>query len=108
MKKSSGFTLMELLIVIVVLGVLAGVSMPVYTAIVWKARYAEVFSTVGAVVRAKKAYYAEHGNYGGDVGYTANSCHAGAGTSSFDHRVEKDLGIEIPQNAFFNTLSTPR
>lgn len=51
MKKNRGFTLMEVMIVIVVVGILAAIAIPAYTAQVRKSRRAEaqaVLISIGA------------------------------------------------------------
>ncbi len=65
-KNQKGFTLMELLIVIVVLGVLAGVALPVYSGFVDRAKKAEALGMLDAVRSSEMRYYAEW------EAYTAN------------------------------------
>ncbi len=54
---------MELLIVIVILGVLAGVAMPIYTGMVQKAQDSEVIALMGAQRMLLLQRYAETGAY---------------------------------------------
>ncbi len=65
-NKKSGFTLMELLIVIVILGVLAGVAMPIYTGMIQKAKDAEVIGILGTIRKGMMIVYNETGAYNGD------------------------------------------
>lgn len=56
-----GFTLLELLIVVVVIGILASIAIPQFFRVAERARAAEAINILGAVRRAEIRYYSEHG-----------------------------------------------
>ncbi|MDJ0599437.1 MAG: type IV pilin-like G/H family protein [Crocosphaera sp.] len=58
-----GFTLLELMIVIVMLGVLAAISIPQLLGMVAKARETEIHNQIASLVRAENVYYLEHGKF---------------------------------------------
>ena len=64
--KSAGFTLMELLIVVVVIGILSAVALPAYRKAVEKSRVADALTTMDAVAKSEHAWYLEHSNYTDD------------------------------------------
>lgn len=64
MKKRSGFTLMELLIVIAIIGVLASLAAVSYSSAQRRARDSQRQSDLKAIQNALEQYYADHdGNY---------------------------------------------
>jgi prepilin-type N-terminal cleavage/methylation domain-containing protein len=62
-RKQSGFTIVELLIVIVVIGILAGLVITTFTGIQQKARNTERQTDIKAVYGQVEAYYAQNGRY---------------------------------------------
>lgn len=58
-----GFTLLELLMVVIIIGILATVAMPQYQKFRDKAIDAEAFQMLGAIARAEELYYMLHGVY---------------------------------------------
>ena len=61
MKK--GFTLLELIVVIIILGILATLGFTQYTKMVEKGRTAEAKAILGQLRSAQVAYYQEYGSY---------------------------------------------
>ncbi|WP_323893387.1 pilin [Aeromonas allosaccharophila] len=57
MKKQSGFTLIELMIVVAIVAILAAVALPAYQSYTQKARFTEVVSSTGAVKTAMEVCY---------------------------------------------------
>ena len=65
MKKTDGFTLVELIVVIAILAILGGVAVPAYSGYVTKANQQADISLVGEVKDALMLYY--YNNYGTEV-----------------------------------------
>ena len=77
-----GFTLLELIVVIIILGILATLGFTQYTKMVEKGRTAEARVVLGALRQSQIAYYQEYATYGAavtnlvvDVPTTATSTH---------------------------------
>ena len=59
-KNNKGFTLFELLVVIIIIGVLAAMALPTYLNQAAKARQAEAKQTLGVLVRGQQVYRLEN------------------------------------------------
>lgn len=59
-KEEKGFTLVELLVVIVILGVLAGIGIPTYRGFIDRSHEAATLAELQAVSMAIKFYFIEH------------------------------------------------
>lgn len=58
--RGSGFTLMELLIVVIIVGILASIAMPRFNDMVRRARATEGANLVGAVMTAEWLFFQEN------------------------------------------------
>ena len=62
-KNKSGFTIVELLIVIVVIGILAAISMVAYSGVQQRARDSTRKQDLAAIAKAVNLYHADNGQY---------------------------------------------
>ena len=77
MKNKSGFTLLELLVVIVIIGILATIALPQYNKAVLKAKLHRGIPLVENLYQAQQVYIIGNGNFSTDI---------------------DDLDVEIPKN----------
>ena len=72
MKKNEGFTITELMIAVVIIGVLATLAIPSFTSYIYKARVTEASTFLGQIKQRQESYRSEFGQYcavnGGDWG----------------------------------------
>ncbi len=67
-RYSKGITLVELLVVILIVGILAGVAVPVYTQYMVRARRSDAKTVLEQVRAAQEMWRAERGTYAIDDG----------------------------------------
>ena len=63
MKRAKGFTLVELVIVIVIVGILSIVAVPIYRGYTRKAMATEGRALLGTIQTAQKVYYTEFATF---------------------------------------------
>ncbi len=106
MKNSRGFTIVELLIVIVVIGILASITVVAFNGVQQRARVSKIQSDINGVNKLIQAYNAEKGYYPvtttGTIGYNtaapaltdANCQPSGTKTAQW----VPDLASALPQS----------
>ncbi|MBI5836772.1 MAG: prepilin-type N-terminal cleavage/methylation domain-containing protein [Candidatus Eisenbacteria bacterium] len=58
--NQKGFTMIELMVVVVVIGILAAIAIPIYGKYIKNARVSEATGRIGEIITASKAYAQEH------------------------------------------------
>jgi len=84
-KHQDGFTLIELMIVVAIIGILAAIAVPAYLGIQKKAARSEAKANLPAIGLALETFYAENSNYGTAGVYTYILYPAG-NIGTFNHR----------------------
>lgn len=80
-KQTRGFTIVELMIVIIVVGILASITIVAYNGSQQRARFASYKSDIVRLNEAITVYYGENGRYPYGNGSSTGSCVSG--TSNF-------------------------
>ncbi len=91
-KKKGGFTLVELMVVIIIVGILAAAAVPIYSAFVKKARISEAKASIGTIRAAEEVYWAEN------AAYLPLAAVASSATALTD-----TLGVDVGHNVWWNT-----
>ncbi|MDX7813943.1 prepilin-type N-terminal cleavage/methylation domain-containing protein [Aeromonas caviae] len=85
MKKQSGFTLIELMIVVAIVAILAAIALPAYQTYTKKAKFSEVIAATGPVKTAVELCV--------QSGTAITSCAAGSNSIPADFTGQTDRGF---------------
>ena len=67
MRNNKAFTLIDLLVVVLIIGILAAIALPQYQKAVEKTRISTMFPVLKSIVEANEIYYMENNAYTGNV-----------------------------------------
>ncbi len=65
LKNQKGFTLMELMVVVIIVMVLAGIGVPVYMNYIKEGKKSEAYAIIDAINSGAKVYFQKNGTYAG-------------------------------------------
>ncbi|MBA2124527.1 hypothetical protein B9J78_06325 [bacterium Unc6] len=94
-KEKGGFTLVELMIVVIIVGILAVSAVPIYRANMRRAYSAEGFATLGAIRSAQRLYKAEFNTY---LAVTAGTGDRAGGIATL-------LGLDTADNHYWRNAA---
>jgi type IV pilus assembly protein PilE len=76
-KSRTGFTMIELMVVVIIVGVLAAIAVPVYSDYIRKSRISEATGRMGDLLTAAKAYAQENADATAGADWPASGATAG-------------------------------
>lgn len=105
MKNKKGFTLIELMIVVAIIGILAAIAIPDFLKFQAKAKQSEAKTNLGAIFTAQVAYFGENNTYGGGNNCFTNIAWGPEGQNAYAYRCDAGLIEAIKPD--FNAYTQP-
>ena len=92
MKNIKGFTLVELLIIVAIIGILATIAVPMYTGTINRSKRSEAYSNLQNLRLLEEQYFAENGcYYKNNAGVCTNYTTVGTGKAAV-----ADIQLTLP------------
>ena len=109
MRRRAGFTLLELLVVVGILGILAATAMPLYHTFQQRAYGSEAALMLKRILDAQIMYFLENDKFFPEAGQTKLVFHDDPPTKPEILEIEKALKLAIPVGHFldFNITGMP-
>ena len=98
-RRCKGFTLIELVVVLVIIGILSVIAVPMYRGYIRRAMAAEGRALVGTLATGQRIYYAQHSMW--QVIAATTEC------GSIDYDLDGaagDIDVDARMNTYFNTF----
>ncbi len=106
--RRKGFTLLELVMVVIIIGILSSIALPQFLKTRERARMTEALSILGQIRSSQIRYYIEKGTYANAIGqldFDPSPTGALVGTSAYSYGITSGSNVEFCANATRNNSS---
>jgi prepilin-type N-terminal cleavage/methylation domain-containing protein len=98
-RRCKGFTLIELVVVLVIIGILSVIAVPMYRGYIRRAMASEGRALVGTIATGERVYYAQHSEFA-EIGQTSES-----GSIDIDGDTNPgDIDVDARMNTYFRSF----
>lgn len=104
-RRARGFTLVELLIVVIILAILAAIVVPQFSAATDDAKLSSLDTTLANMRSAIDLYYQQHGEYPGDLTSIGTGCAAGPAGATGTGAADTEAAF-LDQLAFYSDANS--
>ena len=114
-KLQQGFTLIELMIVVAIIGILAAIAVPAYFKVVEKGRFGEATACFSVLKGAQERYFLKNNTYAATTTALDTTCGAGkafaaptlAGGATFTATMVRTPAAPAPYGGYTTTFTGP-
>lgn len=106
--RNLGFTLIELMIAVAVIGVLAAIAYPSFMDAVRKSRRSDAFTAIAQVQQAQERWRSSNTEFSSNLTAAPNGTPPGLGLSAISSNRYYDLSIDSPSATGYSVIAAAR
>ena len=110
--RKSGFSLVELMVVVGIVGVLSSIAIPTFKTYAQRAKRSEAYLNLAGIYKAQKTYHAENNQYGttfANIGFEisgANEVNPTTIQSQYYMYTMEVFDVDVAENANYSAIAT--
>jgi type IV pilus assembly protein PilE len=111
-NRKGGFSLVELMVVVGIVGVLSSIAIPTFKTYAQRAKRSEAYINLAGIYKAQKGYHAENNEYGttfANIGFEiagANEVDSTTIESQYYTYTMEAFDVDVAENANYSAVAT--